>query len=79
MRQAVGRAGTTRWVRWVRALRRSFAHLDVTDLHVRRHPSHDSVQGARREADRRAAQEALTPAGPEQPFEDLLEEWGRSA
>ena len=79
MRPALRRTGTTRWVRWVRALRRSFAHLDVTDLHVGRHPSRHSVEGARREAEQRAARGAVSPLGDEQPFEDLLEEWGRSA
>ena len=74
MRPAVRRMGTTRWVRWARAFRRSFAHHDVTDLHVRRHPSRHSVEGEQREA-----RDAVTTLGPEQPFEDLLEEWGRSA
>jgi hypothetical protein len=79
MRPAPRRTGTTRWVRWARALRRSFAHLDVTDLQVGRHPSRHSVESGRREAERRAARDAVTPLGSEQPFEDLLEEWGRSA
>jgi hypothetical protein len=56
-----------------------FARLDVVDLHVHRHPSHLSLERAHREAERRAAGASVTPLEPEQRFEDLLEEWGRSA
>jgi hypothetical protein len=64
---------------WARTLRRWCAQLDITDLHVRRHPSRHSVEGARRAAAVHAAQASVTPIGPEHRFEDLLEEWGRSA
>jgi hypothetical protein len=79
MRAAGRRVGTTRWAACSRALRRLFARLDVVDLHVHRHPSRHSVDRARREAERRAARASVTPLEPEQRFEDLLEEWGRSA
>jgi endonuclease III len=79
MRAAGRRAGTTRWARWPRALRRLFAPFDVVDLHVHRHPSRHSVVRAHREAERRAARAPVTPLDLEQTFEDLLEEWGRSA
>jgi hypothetical protein len=56
-----------------------FARFDVVDLHVHRHPSRHSVERAHREAERRAARAPVTPLELEERFEDLLEEWGRSA
>jgi hypothetical protein len=79
MRAAGWRAGTTRWATWSRALRRLFARFDVVDLQVHRHPSRHSVERAHREAERRAAGAPVTPLELEERFEDLLEEWGRSA
>jgi hypothetical protein len=81
MRAAGRRAGRTRWATWARAraLRGLFARLDVVDLHVHRHPSRHSVERAHREAERRAARASVTPLELEERFEDLLEEWGRSA
>jgi hypothetical protein len=79
MRASGRRAGTTPWARGWRALRRSLARLDDVDLHVHRHPSRHSVDRARREAEQRAAHASVTPLEQEQRFEDLLEEWGRSA
>jgi hypothetical protein len=75
---AARRAGT--WAtRWARMLRRWTARLDVTDLHVRRHPSRHSVDGAQWAAEEHAARAPVTPITPEHGFEELLEEWGRSA
>jgi len=75
---AVRRVGV-RTTRWARTLRRWSARLDVTDVYVRRHPSRHSVEGARRAAEQRAARASVTPITPEYGFEELLEEWGRSA
>ncbi len=72
---SVSRACTT----LARTLRRWFARLDVTDLQVHRHPSRHSLEGARRAAEVQAAQATVTPIALEYRFEDLLEEWGRSA
>jgi hypothetical protein len=79
MRAAGRRAGTTRRAKWWRALCATVARLDVTDRHVRRHPSRHSIDRESRDAERRATRASVTPLEPEQRFEDLLEEWGRSA
>jgi hypothetical protein len=78
VRAAVRRAGI-RATRWARTLRRWTARLDVTDVHVRRHPSGHSVAGARWAAEEQAARASVTSIAPEHGFEELLEEWGRSA
>jgi hypothetical protein len=75
---AVRRAGA-RATRWARTLRRWTARLDVTDRHVQRHPSRRSVEGVRWAAEEQAARASVTPITPEYGFEQLLEEWGRSA
>jgi hypothetical protein len=78
LRAAVRRAGT-KATRWARTLRRWAARLDVTDRHVHRHPSRHSLEGARWAAAEQAARASVTPITPEHGFEELLEEWGRSA
>ena len=72
-------AGTAAYTTWSRALRHWFARLDVTDRYVHRHPSRHSVEGARRAAAAHAAQAPVSAAESEHGFEELLEEWGRSA
>jgi len=77
--RAAGRRAGTRAIRWARTLRRWASRLDVTDLQVRRHPSRHSVEGARWAVEEQAARASVTPIGCDQGFEELLEEWGRSA
>jgi hypothetical protein len=79
LRAAGRRAGTTRRTKWWRALRRTFASFDVPDRHVRRHPSRHSIDRESPVGERRGTDVSVTPLDPEQRFEDLLEEWGRSA
>jgi len=46
---------------------------------VHRHPSRYGVDVERRAAQVHAARAGVTPVAPESGFEELLEEWGRSA
>jgi hypothetical protein len=79
LRAAGRRAGTTQRTKWWRAVRRTFARLDVPDRHIRRHPSRHSIDRQSPAVERWGTEASVTPLEPEHCFEDLLEEWGRSA